>query len=116
MPNLTEDGSGFDLQLTAGFASSATQSAQADGKELQTAQEKIHLPVLQGQTVALVKEAPSAGWAEADNTIPGPKSILMFLTPATVTAHFTNRLVSTIHRESGGGTTAVDDGSVQSGK
>jgi RNA polymerase sigma factor (sigma-70 family) len=103
LPALTPDASAFDLQLSAGFSQWADRSPQQDGsqKEVQSTAARTHLLVPAGKTVLLAKEVPNEGWTEADNTVPGPKSLLVFITPSLVQT--SSRLVNVIRVGGGGG-------------
>jgi RNA polymerase sigma factor (sigma-70 family) len=94
----TESSSTFDMDLTAGFSQWVDRSAEQDGsqKELQSTQSKTRLALILGQTVVLAKELPNTGLTEADSAIPGPKSLLMFVTPSNF--HFATRLTAIIKR------------------
>ena len=94
----TENPSSFDLQLTAGFGQGVDRSPQQDGtqNEVPIAQTKARLTLADGQTVVLVKDVPDIGWSDADNAVPGPKSLLVFITPSPF--HGATRLANIIHR------------------
>jgi RNA polymerase sigma factor (sigma-70 family) len=98
LPAYTEGASIFDLDITAGFTQWVDNSAQQDGsqKELQTTKTKLNATALPaGQTMLLAKEVSAEGWTEADATVPGPKTLLVFITPSVV--HTVSRLARIVH-------------------
>ena len=80
----TQDASAFDLDLTASYIPKAAEPSREDGSQdpVRTTQVKARLALAKGQTAILARELPDTGVAEADGTVAGAKSLLIFVTPA----------------------------------
>ena len=97
LPSFSEGSSIFDLELTAGFGQWVDRSPQPDGsrKEMQATQAKVHVAVSDGQTAILARDLPDA-WTDPENAVPGPKSLLVFITPSRFQG--AERLAHILHR------------------
>jgi RNA polymerase sigma factor (sigma-70 family) len=82
MPYFLTNSSTFDLNLAAELKQLVGDSSQPG---VQTTQITNQVSLLPGQTVVLEKEIPSGGWLPDSTNIPaGPRSFLVFVTPAIV--------------------------------
>jgi RNA polymerase sigma factor (sigma-70 family) len=84
IPNFNPASASFDLELVA----SLTQLiGDASKPGVQRTEASYSVTLVAGQTVVLAKEVPGGGWLpDHTNTVAGPKSLLVFVTPTAVDA------------------------------